>query len=443
MSLYTRGNQILDDKGNVVRMKGVSRTGLEYAYVDLDAMIPETIAYDIRLMKKWGFNAIRFPLRDRFWLTDGRYKEKIKDWVNQTLEQNMYVLMDLHTQQDHPTLDPFMYRSETVLAFWIDVAKTYQDDHRIVFEIFNEPHGITPLVWWNGDDTYYGYKEILTVVRQHANNICLIGGLDYAYQFNFIRRNDTLLREMQNVSNLALAVHPYGYKGRPVNDGDQTDPIPTTILTNPLNHQGDCHLGVSIPSVPPSEYGWDESFGFVMQEELFPVIATEWGLDKPDNCIQGGWYNMQIVDYLNQLNMSYMAWAWVQDRLDYPSLLQQDFEPTGRGNKETFGPACSGATNEFYQGPGVLVMKDLQQFQHQRVLMTFEKETTFPQQDEDVFLRNILCLFFICFCFFNVLFFTQPPKKNAREEEIHKVISTTKLQNSIRIRSCHSLQQLK
>lgn len=439
MSFYTKGNQILDDKGNVVVLKGVSRTGLEYTYVDLDAMIPETIAYDVGLMKKWGFNAIRFPIRDRFWLTDGRYKEKIKYWVNQTLENNMYVLMDLHTQQDHPGLDPFMYRSETVMTFWIDVAKTYQGDHRIFFEIFNEPHDISPLVWWNGDDTYYGYKEVLTAVRQYANNICLIGGLDYAYQFNFVKRNKTLLTDMQTFSNLALAVHPYGYKGRPVNEGDQTDPIPTTIITNPLDHQGDCHLGVSIPVVPPSDYGWDESFGFLMQEELFPVIATEWGLDKPDNCIQGGWYNIQIVNYLNQLNMSYMAWAWVQDRLDYPSLLQDNFQPTGRGNKETFGPACSGSTNDFYQGPGILVMKDLRQF-HQRSLLIFEKQSF---AHDDVFFRNMICLFLICFFFFNILFFTQPPKKNVREPEIHKVISTTKLQNSIRIRSCHSFQQLK
>jgi len=63
---------------------------------------------------------------------------------------------------------------------------------------------------------------------------------------------------------------------------------------------------------------------------MFPVVATEWGLDRPDTALQGGWYSNSILQYMNSRNMSYIAWAWVQDRLDYPSLLGEGFEPTGR-----------------------------------------------------------------------------------------------------------------
>lgn len=443
MSFYTHGNKIVNEKGEIITLKGVSRTGLEYAYVDLDAMIPETIVFDIQVMKQWGFNAIRFPLRDVFWLKDVRYKQKIQYWVEQTLQNNMYVILDLHTQQDHPGLDPFMYRlPEGGLSMWVDIAKTYKDTPRVFFEIFNEPHGISPNVWWNGDSQYYGYKEVLEAIRAHAQNICLIGGLDYAYQFDFIQRNDTLFNEIKMVPNLALSVHPYGYKGIPVNGGDETMPIPTTIVMTPPGYTGDCHLGISVPTVPPSQYGWDESFGFLVKQEIFPVIATEWGLDKPDNCIQGGWYNVQILDYLNSLNMSYMAWAWVQDRLDYPSLLDMDFQPTGKGTKATVGPACSGPLNNNYQGPGFLVMNDLKQSSLKRIL--FVQNNTF-HQIENLFLRNFFLLFVILFCVFHFMFFLfhVPEKKREKEPEFHRVVSTTKLQNSIRIRSSHSLSQLK
>lgn len=445
MSFYTKGNKIFNEKGEEIILKGVSRTGLEYSYVDLDAMIPETIAFDIDLMKQWGFNSIRFPLRDVFWLADVRYRQKIKYWVDQTLKNNMYVILDLHTQQDHPGLDPFMYRSQDRvdgMAMWVDIAKTYKDTPRIFFEIFNEPHGVSPNIWWEGDTTYYGYKEVLTAIRKEAPNICLIGGLDYAYQFNFIQKNTTLLEQMKSFENLALSVHPYGYKGIPVNDGYETMQIPTTIVLNTKNYTGDCHLGITIPSIPPSQYGWDESFGFMVKQDIFPVIATEWGLDRPDNCIQGGWYNIQILDYMNSLNMSYMAWAWVQDRLDYPSLLENDFQPTGRGNKATIGPACCGPSNNFYQGPGVLVMNDLKHFQ-KRIL--FSTHNTQPSNVENLFVRNFFFLFLILFFMFNSIFFffSVPTKKREREPEIYRVVSTTKLQNSIRIRSSHSLLQLK
>lgn len=440
MSFSTHGNSILNEKGEPIRLKGVSRSGLEYAYADLDAMIPETIAFDIQLMKQWGFNAIRFPLRDVFWLKDMRYRQTVQYWVEQTLQNNMFVILDYHTQQDHPGLDPFMFRKKDGgLDMWVDLAKTYKDTPHVFFEVFNEPHDISPQVWWDGDSQYYGYNEVLAAIRKHAPNLCLIGGLDYAYQFNFLQQNDTLLREMKSVSNLVLSVHPYGYKGIPTKDGVGTTPIPTTLLPKPSSlYTGDCSGGVSVPIVPLSQYGWEESFGFLVTEKMFPVIATEWGLDRPDNCVQGGWYNIQILDYMNSKNMSYMAWAWVQDRLDYPSLLDENFQPTGHGTRDTVGPACSGPLNKYYQGPGVLVWNDLRP-SHQRMLLF----STPPVENFFLF-RNILCLFLIFFGIFQFIFlFHIPEKKKEPTPDFHRVVSNTKLHDSIRIRSSHSLLQLK
>lgn len=441
MSFYTRGNKIFNNKKHPIIVKGVSRSGLEYAYVDIAAMIPETIEFDIRMMKEWGFNAIRFPLRDSFWLSDSEYKRIIKYWVEQTLSNDMFAILDLHTQQDHSGLDPFMLRTDTgvdALSMWIDIAKTYQNHSQVFFEIFNEPHDISPIVWWEGDDTYYGYKEILLAIRQHAMNICLIGGLDYAYQFNFVKLNNTLLHQIKSIPNLVFSVHPYGYKGMPVQNGTSTSPIPTIIIPKPVNHTGDCSLGITVPSVKPSRYGWDESFGFAVRQDLMPVIATEWGLDRPDNCIQGGWYNVEIVEYLNSLGIGYMAWAWVQERLDYPSLLDQDFKPTGIASKPTIGPACSGSFNNFYQGPGVLVQKDLEQWHHHHHQRQLKCVNT---NDADLFLPNFLILLSVCglllFPFFTFFF-------RRKASTFQRVVSLSSLKNSypIKIHSSHSLLEM-
>lgn len=444
MSFYTQGNKIFNDKKQPIYLKGVSRTGLEYAYVDLPAMIPETIQFDIKTMKEWGFNAIRFPLRDWFWLKNPEYKQMIKYWVEQTLGHDMFVILDLHTQQDHPSLDPFMYRSDTgmdALSMWVDIANTYKDKPQVFFEVFNEPHDISPIVWWEGDDTYYGYKQILTAIRQHANNICLIGGLDYAYQFQFVALNKTLFHEIKSIPNLVFSVHPYGYKGTPVNNGTSTSPIPTTIMNNPTNHTGDCSLGISVPSVKQSNYGWDESFGFVVRHNLMPLIATEWGLDRPDNCIQGGWYNVQILEYMNSLNIGYMAWAWVQDRLDYPSLLDQYFQPTGTASVPTIGPACSGPFNGFYQGPGVLVQQDLQRWHQQQHHTTRQLKCLDGIHANLFVIHNLLILLPIMGVLFLPILFLF--RRKTTTTTIHRVVSASSIMNyPIRIHSSSSLLQL-
>ena len=445
-TFHTNGNKIVDDKGHIVKLKGVSRTGLEYNYVDLNAMIPETIDMDIRMMKEWGFNSIRFPIRDVFWLNDILYRNKIKYWVDRTLNNSMIPILDLHTQQNHIGLDNFMLKMGYVKEMWVDIAQTYKGDHRIFFEIFNEPHNIDVDVWWNGDSTYYGYNEILKQIRAHADNICIIGGLDYAYQWAFLKKNTTLLKQIQAFDNIVLSTHPYGYRGHPTSDGTGSIQIPTIVMNvDKLNYTGDCHLGITVPVVSSKEYGWTESFGFVVEENLFPMIATEWGLDRPDNCIQGGWYNTEMLDYLNFMNISYMAWAWVQDRLDYPSLLGENFVPTGRAVRETFGPACSGAYNQYYPGPGVLIKNDLQTFNlHHRNLKIDYSNTTDPEVNSIIF-RNFMILFLILFSVFNIFFIFPYPKYHEKKPSnvspsspIHRSSSVNNLQSSIRIRSVHS-----
>jgi hypothetical protein len=361
VSLRTAGNSIVDQDGRQFYFKGVSKSGLEYLTVDFNVWTPEMMGIDFSVMKEWGVTALRIPLRDVAWLNNDAYRLLLDKLILHALQNAIIVILDLHTQQQDQGLAEFMKKNQPndALAFWSKLSQKYGDIPVILFEVFNEPHNIDPMTWWYGDNTYYGYHDVLVEIRRHSNNICIIGGLDYAYQWAFIHNYPDILHEMHTTVNLAIATHPYGYRGLPSGDERYTQEIPHSVKFPAANekHVGDCSLGITVPGVSYAQYGWAESFGFMA--DTFPLIVTEFGLDRPDNALQGGWYSQGLIQYMNARNISYCAWAFIQDRLDYPSLLGQGLQPTGEALYNVRGPPCGMSENGFYAGPGKLVKHDM------------------------------------------------------------------------------------
>jgi len=360
VNFSTLGRWIQDQDGNPFVLRGVSKSFLEYYNPDLNAITGMLVDFDLQWMRTWKINALRLPLRDVEWIQNPVYRDKVFLFIHHALREGMVVLLDLHTQGTHPGMDPFMIRGDGIhdaLGFWKNVSQTFASVPAIFFELFNEPHDIPLTTWWQGDAAYYGYREILEEVRKHATNLCFLGGLDYAYQWAFLRDEETLQQEIRRFQNIVLTTHPYAYRGTPTLDSIHTEPIPTTVYYPSLMEvtTGDCHQGITLPTVESSQYGWQESFGYLHTENRFPVVATEFGLDRPDTSVMGGWYMNSLLDYMTEQEMGYVAWAWIQDRLDYPSLLDPDFQPTGRASRPNEGPPCGLMANHFYPGPGRVV----------------------------------------------------------------------------------------
>lgn len=417
--MYIQGNQILETDGTSVRILGVSRPGLEYRMANLASMIPETMNWDLDTILSWGGNAVRLPLRDLAWLRDPEYRAKVDMWIRAIRDRNMIPILDLHTQQDHAGQDPFLLRSssgEDALRFWIQVAERYQNDTSIFFELFNEPYDITPSIWWYGNQEYYGYRDTLREIRRRATNPCILGGLDWAYQWAFLKTRSDILTEMHTIPNLILATHPYGYRGRP-SDSDNTRSmsIPTSLAT-----VAGCEGQITVPTVSQEDFGWRESFGHLHEEEEFPMMATEFGLDRPETAVQGGWYMMELLDYMDRLNMSYVAWAWVQDRLDYPSLLDPDFQPTGRAADD--GRACATTLNNFYPGPGQIVRQHMMSNSpHRRDLLLLLHQPS-PSPTERIsgglLLLLVLTPLLVAGCGFLFCFMIKPPPPRDNDRTI-------------------------
>ncbi len=198
-----RGNRLVDEDGNAVRLLGVDRPGTEYSCLEDGRFFegPSDMA-SIRAMKRWDINAVRVPLNESCWLgIDGiapelggtAYRAAIKGYVDRLERAGLYVILELQWAapgaQDASGLIP-MADAEHAPDFWRSLATEYRDDHAVLFDLFNEPHDVSWECWQSGceiDDKWVGaypavgMDQLVEVVRSTgARQPLMLGGLEWA-----------------------------------------------------------------------------------------------------------------------------------------------------------------------------------------------------------------------------------------------------------------------
>jgi hypothetical protein len=215
-ALKVSGNKIVDSTGKTVVLRGINRSGTEFACIQGNGIYDgPSDANSIRQMKTWKINVVRVPLNEDCWLGingvatqygGAAYQNSIRTYVNAFVAADLYVILDLHwthhgtgksiDQQPMPDRDH-------APAFWTSVANAYKDNGAVLFDIFNEPFPNSNT--WDSDSAWScwktggnscsglsfvaaGMQELVTAVRDTgANNIVLLGGLAYSNslaQFN-------------------------------------------------------------------------------------------------------------------------------------------------------------------------------------------------------------------------------------------------------------------
>ena len=142
--LHVEGPKVLDDRGNEVWLQGVSLSGTESVAHDRQAEKSTVVA-----IEQWGANCIRVPVKDDFWFgktgyqNDGGedYRALIDRVVALAANRGAYVVLDLHR---------FRAPKPEHAEFWKDAAARYKNHPAVLFELFNEPHGIGWDVLVNG-----------------------------------------------------------------------------------------------------------------------------------------------------------------------------------------------------------------------------------------------------------------------------------------------------
>jgi len=138
------GNRLHDRDGKEVWLQGVNAGGLETLPQDRQVIKSVVVAID-----EWKANCVRLPMNEAFWYgksayqKDGgkEYREILDQIITLAANRGAYIAIDLHR---------FRAPKAEHAAFWTDFATQYQDHPAVLFDVFNEPHGVSWDVWRNG-----------------------------------------------------------------------------------------------------------------------------------------------------------------------------------------------------------------------------------------------------------------------------------------------------
>ncbi|MGN6332602.1 MAG: glycoside hydrolase family 5 protein [Motilibacteraceae bacterium] len=226
VSVRVQGNHLVDASGAPLRLLGVNRSGTEFACVQGWGLFDgPSDAASVAAIAGWHVNAVRVPLNEDCWLGingvsstyGGRaYRTAISAYVARLHAAGLAAVLDLHwnapgTQK--ATGQQLMADADHAPAFWRSVATTFKGDPGAVFDLYNEPHGISWSCWRNGCTTSAGWKaagmqSLVNAVRgTGAKNVVLAGGLNWAGDLSGWLAN----KPYDSAGQLAASAHLYNF----------------------------------------------------------------------------------------------------------------------------------------------------------------------------------------------------------------------------------------
>ncbi len=202
------GSKIYNPYGEEIIFRGVSRPSFEWSKEGDNTKTPEESGYP--QMKEWGFNTVRLPMNQVFWLTDPEYKKAIDQQVKWANESGLNVILDLHWSGKGELKDAGQQQMPDMhsLEFWKEVATIYKDNPSVLFELYNEPHDISSEIWAHGGIVSDGFEtpgmqKMIDVIRETgALNITIANGNNWGFDHRGLPPLEG--------ANKVKGAHPYG-----------------------------------------------------------------------------------------------------------------------------------------------------------------------------------------------------------------------------------------
>jgi uncharacterized protein (TIGR03437 family) len=332
LSISISGNKFIDGSGNIVQLRGVNLSAMEFTAIQgYDPSDPTGGNFgqpdnpNWAAIGSWKANVVRIPLNEASWLaltctdTDGvvhqadpggNYKTFLANMVQAANAAGMYVILDLHWAapgNSCPMLQTQMADSDHSLAFWTSIAQTYKSNPAVMFELFNEPF---MNVDFTGDQWEYimfgtggafsGYPA--TSTKGNQQNIATPWAIaSYQAMIDAVRSagatNPVLIGSLSYTADLSgwLAHVP-------------TDPLNQMAATwHPYPAYGAAFgtAAYAQPDFAPQVFSEVQA----IFAAGIPVIATETG-DQDSPGTVGAPLMTTITTFADQMGMSLLGWTW-------------------------------------------------------------------------------------------------------------------------------------
>ncbi len=288
-ALRTAGNRIVSTAtGQPVLLRGVNRSGLEYAEPDEQGFLSGASLSRAEIqfiVQEWRCNILRIPFNQGFVLhgRSGRSGEEYRQALDQIIYwaslYGAYTLLDLQWLDAEriyggdrnfgaplPNIDS--------IELWSTLARRYKAEPAVLYDVFNEPHDRLaddpyPL---NKEDgaTYPANKMTVTmqewqpwaqtltaaIRNENPEALVFVGGTNWAYD----------LRGMpMDVENLVYSTHVYPNKGN----------------------------------------NWADAFGNLSKS--VPVFVGEFGAGETQRDLD---FLQRLLSYMQELELGWTAWSW-------------------------------------------------------------------------------------------------------------------------------------
>lgn len=281
LSVYVKGNKLYNQNNQPIQLRGVDRSGTEYACVQGWGMSDGPLsASSISYMKSWGINAVRVPLNEDCWLgingvsaaySGTAYQTVIKNYVNALNQAGIIAIVDLHWNGPGTTLATKqlqMADADHAPAFWTSVANYFKNNHAMIFDLYNEPNNISWSCWKNGCNSpgwqTAGMQQLVNSVRSTgATQPLMLGGLWWANDVTGWLAN----KPNDPLNQLIASVHMYQFNS--------------------------CN----------SVSCWNQQIAPVAQ--VVPIVTGELG---ETDC--SGNFISSYMSWADSLGISYLSWSW-------------------------------------------------------------------------------------------------------------------------------------
>lgn len=254
---------VLARSGTPVLLRGVNRSGLEYAepgergFLEAAGITREEIA---TLAREWNCDILRLPF-NQDWALRGRGGFPAEDYLRAldrviawAAAECMYTLLDLQwLQADQPYgpnrqfIAPLPDAESATL--WDALAGRYGRETAVLYDLYTEPHDVSAAEWSAAAQRLAG-----AVWRRASEAVVFVSGTDWGYD---------LRRVHVEGPGVVYSAHVY-------------------------------------PSKTPD---WASAFGVRAAEEA--VFAGEWGGEARHRA-----WGRALARYFDDLQMGWCAWGW-------------------------------------------------------------------------------------------------------------------------------------